>query len=134
MAEFAEMVNIREPTVDNVIGFVDGLSLVVQCSDNEYLQNAAYNGYSHDTSCNNVIAFSPEGKVIYCSYNYPGSWHDNTVAQDLINVVIERIGPVICAKCISPFDYSHKGVGVAAADSLSCSQLAMEKQTGSYID
>ena len=41
---------------------------------------------------------------------------------------------VVCAKCISPFDYSHKGVGVAAADSLSWRQLAMEKQTVSYID
>ena len=93
MAEFAAMVNVREPTVDNVICFVDGLSLAVQCSDNEFLQNAAYNGYSHYTSCNNVFAFSPDGKVIYCSYNYPGSWHDSTVAQDLINVAIERIGP-----------------------------------------
>ena len=93
MAEFAAIVNMREPTVDNVIGFVDGLSLAVQCSDDEHLQNAAYNGYSHDTTCNNVFAFSPEGKVIFCSYNYPGSWHDSTVAQDLINVVIKRIGP-----------------------------------------
>ena len=41
---------------------------------------------------------------------------------------------VICAKRISSFDNSHKGVGAAAADSLSCSQLAVQKQTGSYID
>ena len=40
-----------------------------------------------------AITYSPEGKVIFCSYNYPGSWHDSTVAQDLINLVIERIGP-----------------------------------------
>lgn len=92
MAEFASIIQLREPLVDNVIGFVDGLSLPVQCSDNECLQNAAYNGYSHDTCCNNVFAFSPEGKVIYSSFNYPGSWHDSIVASDLINVVVENIG------------------------------------------
>lgn len=92
MQHFAAMVQSREPMIDNVIGFVDGLSLPIQCSDDEYTQNAAYNGYSHDTCCNNVFAFSPEGKVMYCAYNYPGSWHDATVAQDLVNVVIGHIG------------------------------------------
>ena len=92
MRNFAEMVQIREPMVNNVIGFVDGLSVPVQCSDDILLQNAAYNGYSHDTSCNNVFAFSPYGKIIYCAYNYPGSWHDSTVAQDLINIVVSQIG------------------------------------------
>ena len=80
--------------IDNVIGFVDGLSLPIQCSDDAYTQNAAYNGYSHDTCCNNVFAFSPEGKVIYCAYNYPGLWHDATVAQGLINVVTDHIDKI----------------------------------------
>ena len=92
MKVYAKMVQMREPLIDNVIGFVDGLSLTVQCSDDEFQQNAAYNGYSHDTCCNNVFAFSPEGKIIYCAYNYPGSWHDTTVAQDLINLVVESVG------------------------------------------
>ena len=65
MEYFASMVQSREPLIRNVIGFVDGLSLACQCSDSHLLQNAAYNGYSHDTSCNNVFAFSPEGKVMY---------------------------------------------------------------------
>ena len=98
MREFAEMIQIREPMVNNVIGFVDGLSLPVQCSDDILLQNAAYNGYSHDTCCTNVFAFSPYGKIMYSAYNYPGSWHDSTVAQDLVNIVISRIG--IYALCV----------------------------------
>lgn len=88
MRTFADMVQLREPMVNNVIGFVDGLSLAVQCSDSVLRQNAAYNGYSHDTCCTNVFAFSPLGKIMYCAYNYPGSWHDSTVAQDLANLVI----------------------------------------------
>jgi hypothetical protein len=41
MRNFAEMVQIREPMVNNVIEFVDGLSVPVQCSDDILLQNAA---------------------------------------------------------------------------------------------
>ena len=92
MLYLANMVKAREPLITNVIGFVDGLTLPCQCSDDELRQNAAYNGYSHDTSCNNVFAFSPEGKIVFCAYNYPGSWHDSTVAQQLINTVITKIG------------------------------------------
>ena len=98
MRKFAKMIQIRERIVNNVIGFVDGLSLPVQCSDDILLQNTAYNGYSHDTCCTNVFAFSPYGKIMYSAYNYPGSWHDSTVAQDLVNIVISRIG--IYALCV----------------------------------
>ena len=98
MRYFADMVKSREPLINNVIGFVDGLSLACQCSDDELMQNAAYNGYNHDTSCNNVFAFSPEGKIMFSAFNYPGSWHDSTVAQQLINVVIKRIG--VYAMCV----------------------------------
>jgi DDE superfamily endonuclease len=92
MRVLAAMVQRREPMIDNVIGFVDGLSVPVQCSDVETLQRAAYNGYHHDTMCNNVFAFSPEGKVIYAATNFPGSWHDSSVASTFVNLVIERIG------------------------------------------
>lgn len=98
MRVYANMVQFREPMVNNVIGFVDGLSLAVQCSDDILQQNAAYNGYSHDTCVTNVFAFSPLGKIMYCAYNYPGSWHDSTVAQDLINIVVEKIG--VYALCV----------------------------------
>ena len=92
MGHFARMVESREPMVKNVIGFVDGVSVPVQCSDNEILQNAAYCGYSHDTMCNNVFAFSPEGKIIYAAINFPGSWHDSAVALQFIRLVISKIG------------------------------------------
>ena len=66
MKVYARMVQTREPMVNNVIGFVDGLSLQVQCCDDMMQQNAAYNGYSHDTAITNVFAFSPFGKIIFC--------------------------------------------------------------------
>ena len=47
MSEYARHVALREPTIRNVIGFVDGLSIPVpvQCSDDEEEQAKMYNGY-----------------------------------------------------------------------------------------
>jgi hypothetical protein len=92
MVELAALVEAREPEVDNVIGFVDGLSLSVQCGDDEEKQALDYNGYHHDTRCNNVLAFSAKGKVIYACLNFPGSWHDTHVAAGLIDTVVNKLG------------------------------------------
>ena len=92
MVSFANMVQRREPTVDDVIGFLDGVSLHVQCSDDPLAQAENYNGYQGDTMVNNIFLFSPEGKVIYAVYNAPGSWHDSHVAEPLVAVVLEKIG------------------------------------------
>jgi len=92
MVHYASLVQAREPLVDNIIGFVDGVSIPVQCSDDASMQNAAYNGYHHDTACNNVFAFAPTGKIIFAAINYPGSWHDSQVCHELIDWVIDNIG------------------------------------------
>ena len=66
--------------------FADGLSIPVQCSSDEIMQSTDYNGYHHDTHCNNVFLFGPDGKIYYGALNYPGSWHDAQVCQLLINL------------------------------------------------
>jgi hypothetical protein len=92
MKVMAWRVQTREPSINNVIGFVDGLSIPVQCSESEEAQAADYNGYGHDTRCNNVFAFSSFGKIIYAVLNAPGSWHDSQVAIPLCTKVIQSIG------------------------------------------
>lgn len=92
MAHYAELCRRRQPIVHNVIGFVDGLSIPVQCNDSEEAQKKDYNGYHRDTACNNVFAFSPTGRVIYACINYPGSWHDSMVSQKLTTHVAQNIG------------------------------------------
>ena len=64
----------------------------MQCSSEILEQNKFYNGYKHDTTVNNVLAFAPDGKVIHAAINFPGSWHDSTVCQSLIDLVVEYIG------------------------------------------
>ena len=81
MERFALMIQNREPTIDDVIGFLDGVALHCQCSDDPQAQGEFYNGYHGDTMVNNIFLFSPEGKIIYGVFNAPGSWHDSHVAQ-----------------------------------------------------
>ena len=81
MAEYANLIALREPAVD-------GVCIPVQCSDD--VSNKMYNGYCHDTMCNNVFAFSPKGKIIFASINNSESWHDSQVAYKLIEIVLER--------------------------------------------
>ena len=88
----ADLVNRREPQVDDVIGFTDGVSLPVQCASDPISQATNYNGYHHDTMINNVFCFAPTGKIIFACINFPGSWHDSQVSLSLISKVVENIG------------------------------------------
>ena len=42
MRQFAGMVQSREPLVDDVIGFMDGVSIPAECTDERFEQNAFY--------------------------------------------------------------------------------------------
>jgi hypothetical protein len=92
ISEFAAMVKAREPLVDDVIGFMDGVSLPVECTDDQLEQNPMYCGYSCDTMVNNVFAYGPDGKVFLCALNFPGSWTDGKLAADFIQSIKRRIG------------------------------------------
>jgi len=92
MELFAEMIHNREPTVSDVIGFTDGVSIPIQCSSDPVEQSKYYNGYHCDTMVNNVFCFAPTGKIIHASTNFPGSWHDSAVCANLIATVLDKIG------------------------------------------
>ena len=59
----ARLVQRREPGVRDVISFTDGVSIPVQCASDINRQTTDYNGYHHDTMCNNVFCFAPTGKI-----------------------------------------------------------------------
>jgi len=85
----ADLVKRREPRILDVIGFTDGVSLPIQCASDPISQATNYNGYHHDTMCNNVFCFAPTGKVIFACLNFPGSWYDLLVSLSLIAKVME---------------------------------------------
>lgn len=57
------MVNVCEPKISNVIGFMDDVSFTLECTDECITQNAFYCGYDCDTMVNSVSAYGPDGKV-----------------------------------------------------------------------
>ena len=82
----------REPKVDDVIGFMNGLSLVSECTSEVFEQNAMYNGYHSETMVNNIIAYGPDGKVFLTAINFPGSWHDGSITANILPYIGKRIG------------------------------------------
>ena len=69
----ADMVQLREPMVDDIIGVMDGVSFPVQCTDERLAQNAIYCGYDCDTMVNNVFAYGPDGKVFLLLSTFQGA-------------------------------------------------------------
>lgn len=88
---FAAMISRREPTVRDVVGFMDGLSVPCECSSDPLIQNAFYNGYHSDTMVNNVLVFGPDGKVFICCLNFPGSWHDGGITANILPFLKEKL-------------------------------------------
>ncbi len=77
--------------MDDVIGFLDGLSLTSECSSEVIEQNAMYNGYHSDTMVNNIFAYGPDGKVFLCAINFPGSWHDGSLTANVLPYIRDNI-------------------------------------------
>ena len=86
LARLAALVQLREPLVSNVSGFIDGCSFKIECSSGPGIQNAYYNnGFTCYTCVNNVFLFFPEGKILHdAAFNFPGSWHESTVLMNLV--------------------------------------------------
>ena len=80
MQLFASMICDREPTVDNVIGFMDGVLLATECTSEKVTQNAFYSGYQCDTMINNLFVYCPDRKVFIAAINFLGSWADGSVS------------------------------------------------------
>ena len=73
MQQFAEMVRISQPTINDVIRFMEGVTFASECNSEILNQNAFYSGYECDTMVNNDFAYGPDVKVFFCTINYPGS-------------------------------------------------------------
>ena len=92
MAYFAQLIQAREPLVDDVIGFMDPVSFTTECTPEQIEQNAMYNGSRSDTMNNNIFVYGPDGKVFLCVINFPGSWHDRSITANILPYITNNIG------------------------------------------
>jgi len=73
MARLATALQSTYPLVENVFGFVDGVSFFIEHPGNPDLQNAFYNGWNSDCTVSNVIAYSVDGCIMWARINCPGA-------------------------------------------------------------
>lgn len=59
--ELTMLIQARHPLLKGAFGFIDGLNLAVEVSDDNEIENATYNGWLHDHFISNVFAFSSKG-------------------------------------------------------------------------
>ena len=93
MQTFALMINNWEHSIDDVIGFMDGVSFATEFTSEATKQNAFYSGYECDTVINNVFAYGPDGEVFITAINCSGSWADGSLSALYFVSIRRRIGP-----------------------------------------
>jgi hypothetical protein len=92
MELFVLMVNNGEPSINDVIGFMDGVSLKMECTSKHVSQNAFYSRYEWNTIVNNIFAYRPNGKVFIAAINFPGTWTDVSLSAWFLHSICWRIG------------------------------------------
>jgi hypothetical protein len=85
MRELANMIKIREPMVGDIMGFMDSISFLAECTDKRVKQNAMYCSYKCNTMVNNVFTYDPDGKVFFAAINFPGSWADGSLTAHFLH-------------------------------------------------
>jgi hypothetical protein len=124
MQLFTEMISLRDPTISNVIRFMNGLRLATEMTNKRIQQNAYYCGYDCDTMVNNILVFGPDGKVFFFAINYPGSWSDGTLTTRFFSHIKERIGDYkICVDQGFPRSGNATGILVGPIPERSACQL-----------
>jgi hypothetical protein len=103
MREYADMLRMREPMVDNIIGFMDGVSFSTECTDDCVEQNAMYCSYNCNTMIKNVFAYGPDRKVFFAAINFPGSWADGSLTARFMRHMKSNTGNYkICVDQVFP--------------------------------
>jgi hypothetical protein len=92
MREYAARVKVREPIVNEILGFMDDVSFSTECTDERVEQNSMYCEYDCNTMVNNVFAYGPDGKVFFAAINFPGSWADGSLAARFLHKMKRKIG------------------------------------------
>jgi hypothetical protein len=80
---YAQMIQLKYPTITGRFGFVDGKNFRVQEPADTDVQNALYNGWLHSPLITGVLCFSVAGLLIWSKHNCVGSWNDGDMSREL---------------------------------------------------
>ncbi|KAH9450939.1 hypothetical protein Pst134EB_018447 [Puccinia striiformis f. sp. tritici] len=91
--QYSAPIEKKFPLLKKCFGFLDGLNLPILVSGDEDVQNAYYNGWTCSHYCSSILAFAPDGTIMFAILNAPGSWHDSIIAEPLYDQLLERTPP-----------------------------------------
>lgn len=91
----------KHPALKNICCVADGLKLPFQSTFDDDAQGQFYNGWTHGHCTTNLLVFGPDGRMILCIINAPGSVHDSTLADwggthDKLESVCNANGGICC--------------------------------------
>jgi hypothetical protein len=98
---YKEAISAKYPHAQDVAFAVDGCKMNIQASTNELIQSQYYNGWTHGHYVSNVFIFAPDGKIIGCVVNAPGSFHDSTISDHGIYEKLEFLYEEYNAKTVA---------------------------------
>jgi hypothetical protein len=102
--ELAKLVQKKEPLVEGVWGFLDGLNLQSRSPGDIDAQNAMYNGWLHGTHASCIFVWRADGLLAHATLNAPGSWHDALLGSlGLYSSLDRRCHGVSAIACDSAF-------------------------------
>jgi DDE superfamily endonuclease len=81
IAIYKEIIRRRHPSLKTVYCVGDGLRMNIQVPKDIKVQSMFYNGWTHSHNITNLFLFSPDGLIIACVINAPGSIHDSTLCS-----------------------------------------------------
>ena len=81
IALFKEAITAKHSLLVDCYCMVDGLKLYLQQAGDSVIQSRFYNGWKHNHFVTDLFAFAPNGSIIACTLNTPGTWHDSTLAH-----------------------------------------------------
>ena len=71
---FTEAFRQKYSLLTNIWGVLDGLKLYLEPVNDPLIQNAYYNGWTHDTYIGNLFVFAPDGCIAIRIINAPGKF------------------------------------------------------------
>ena len=97
IALFKEAITAKHSLLVDCYCMVDGLKLYLQQAGDSVIQSCFYNGWKHDHFVTNIFVFAPNGSIIACTLNAPGTWHDSTLDPCIPNS--KNVGKITMVKC-----------------------------------
>jgi len=79
--QYQESIGRKYHLLRDVWAVMDGCKLNIEASGNGKQQRKFYNGWTHGHYISNLFAFAPDGTIVACVSNCPGSVHDSLVGD-----------------------------------------------------